>query len=595
MRLSLRGFRVLMAFSFRAAPREATLFLLAGGVMSLIMPMSALGAKLLVDGVLAGSFTQAMLAALLLAAAAGLGVLNTLYYVDLLFSVAEKAGGAVDRRLIELVSEVPSLAHHERPDYLDQLDLLREQRASLGWMTNATAGVVRVVVQLVASGILLARLSPLLLLLPLAGVVSFLAGRRAQDLQQRALEATTQAERLRRHLFEMATSAGAGKEVRVFGLHDDLVARHHAAATEMIAERDRAGWQAAGWQTLDALVSGLAYVGAITLVLVRAINGEATPGDVVLAVGLAAGMNNIVYVAVFYGTNFLRILRIADRFLWLEDYAAGTRSSPAAPLSVPAHLHGGIELRDLTFRYPGTERCVLDGVSLRLPAGSVVALVGENGAGKTSLVKLLSRFYEPDRGRILVDGVDLRHVDVEEWRRRISAGFQDFARFELLARETVAVGDLPRLDDRAAVALALIHAGAEDVPARLPHGLETQLGKDWEGGVDLSGGQWQKLALARAMMRERPLLLMLDEPTASLDAQTEHELFERYAGAARETASETGTIVILVSHRFSTVRMADLIVVLESGAIREVGSHNELMSAGGTYADLYELQARGYR
>jgi ABC-type multidrug transport system fused ATPase/permease subunit len=595
MRASLRGFRVLMAFSFRAAPREATLFLLAGAVMSLVMPVAALGSKLLVDGVLAGSFERAMVAALLLAAAAGLGVLNTLYYVDLLFSVAEKAGAAVDRRLIELVSEVPGLAHHERPEYLDKLDLLREQRASLGWMTNATAGIVRVAVQLSASGILLARLSPILLLLPLAGVVSFLAGRRAQNLQQRALEATVQAERLRRHLFDTAMSAGAGKEVRVFRLQDELDARHHFAAGEMIAKRDRAGWQAAGWQSVDALVSGLAYAGAIALVLVRAIDGEATPGDVVLAVGLAAGMNMLVTIAVFYGTSFLRVLRVAERFLWLEDYADAARVTPADPAPVPARLTHGIELRDVSFRYPGTERTVLDAVSLRLPAGSVVALVGENGAGKTSMVKLLARFYEPDQGQVSIDGVDLQHFQVEAWRRRISAGFQDFARFELLARETVAVGDLPRFDDDKAVALALTRAGGRDVPERLPRGLETQLGKDWEGGVDLSGGQWQKLALARAMMRERPLLLILDEPTASLDAQTEHELFERYASAARESGPETGAIVILVSHRFSTVRMADLIVVLEGGAIREVGNHDQLMAAGGTYAELYELQARGYR
>ena len=595
MRGRLRGFRVLMAFSFRAAPREAALFLIAGAVMALLSPVASLGAKLLVDGALAGSFERGMTAAVLLSAVAGLGVLNTLYYVDLLFSVAEKAGAAVDRRLIALVAGVPGLAHHERPEYLDKLDLLREQRASLGWMTNATAGMLRVVVQLAASGILLARLSPVLLLLPLAGVVSFVAGRRAQNLQQTAMEATTEAERLRRHLFDTTTSAAAGKEIRVFQMERDLIARHHEAAGEMIARRDRAGWQAAALQTIDALVSGLAYAGAIALVLLRAIHGQATPGDVVLAVGLAAGMNAIVTTAVFYGTSFLRVLRVAERFLWLEDFAEAAQAVSAHRASVPSRLTGGIEVRELSFRYPGTQGNVLHEVSLRIPVGSLVALVGENGAGKTSLVKLLSRFYEPDRGRILVDGVDLGRFDVEAWRGRIAAAFQDFARFELLARETVGVGDLPRMEDRSAVSLALARAGAEELPSRLSLGLETQLGKEWDSGVELSGGQWQKLALARAMMREQPLLLILDEPTASLDAQTEYELFERYAAAARSTSGKMGTIVILVSHRFSTVRMADIIVVLENGGVRETGSHDELMAAGGVYAELYEMQARGYR
>jgi len=257
----------------------------------------------------------------------------------------------------------------------------------------------------------------------------------------------------------------------------------------------------------------------------------------------------------------------------------------------------GIELRDVTFRYPGAAggRPVLDGVSLALPAGGVVALVGENGAGKTTLVKLLCRFYEPDGGAVLVDGDDLRRVPLEAWRARTSATFQDFARFELLARETVGVGDLPRIDDRDAVAAALRRAAADDVVPALPRGLETQLGKAWPGGAELSGGQWQKLALGRGMMRPRPLLVVFDEPTAALDPQTEHALFERLAAASREGGRSAGTVTILVSHRFSTVRMADRIVVLDGGRIREQGAHAELMGRDGIYAELYRLQSRAYR
>ncbi|MDP9408961.1 MAG: ABC transporter ATP-binding protein/permease [Actinomycetota bacterium] len=591
----LRGFRVLMAFSFRASPWRAALFLLSGAVMSLIYPVAAYGSKLLVDAAVAGELTGALVAAALLALTMGVGLINGLYYIDLLFTVAERAGAEVDRRLIRLMAEVPGIEHHELPEYLDRLDLLREERAMLGWMTNATAGLLRVAVQLVASGVLLARLHPALLLLPLFGVVSFLAGRRAQELHRRAEEATAEPERLRKHLFDTATNAAAGKEVRVFGLAGELIERHHTASASVMGRRDRADWQSAGLRSVDALVSAAAYAGAIGLVLVLAVRGRATPGDVVLAVGLTAGMNAIVATAVGYGTHFLRVLRVAGRFLWLEDYAQRADRDLTEPVAVPEKLESGIEVRDLGFRYPGSGTPVLDGVSLALPAGSVVALGGENGAGKTTLVKLLTRMYEPTEGAILVDGVDLSRFDVGEWRWRVSAAFQDFARFELLAREAVGVGDVPRLADREPVGAALTRAGAGDLPGRLPRGLETQLGRDWEGGVELSGGQWQKLALGRAMMRDRPLLLVLDEPTASLDAQAEHELFERYAEAARRSAASAGTVTVLVSHRFSTVRMADLIVVLEDGRVREMGAHEGLMARGGLYAELYELQARAYR
>ena len=223
-----------------------------------------------------------------------------------------------------------------------------------------------------------------------------------------------------------------------------------------------------------------------------------------------------------------------------------------------------------------------------------MALVGENGAGKTTLVKLLARFYEPSAGRILVDGVDLRQLDPAAWRGRLSAAFQDFQRFEFRLREAVGVGDLPAIADDRAVRAALARAGADALASALPAGLETQLGRGWPGGVDLSGGQWQVLALGRALLREAPLLLVFDEPTATLDAPTEHALVERLVAAAR--AGETrGTVTLVVSHRFSTVRMADRIVVLDAGRVRESGSHEALMAAGGLYAELYELQARAYR
>jgi ATP-binding cassette subfamily B protein len=237
---------------------------------------------------------------------------------------------------------------------------------------------------------------------------------------------------------------------------------------------------------------------------------------------------------------------------------------------------------------------VLEDVSLTLPAGTVVALVGENGAGKTTLVKVLAKMYEPSAGAILVDDTPLARISADAWRARVAGAFQDFFKFELKAQYSVGLGDVPRLEEEPAVLAAVGRAGAEDVVARLPSGLGTQLGPSWPGGVDVSYGQWQKLGLSRGFMREQPLLLVLDEPTAALDAETEHALFERYAAAARGEAGN-GRVTLLVSHRFSTVRMADLIVVLDGARVAEVGTHEALMARRGQYAELYSIQAAAYR
>jgi len=265
-------------------------------------------------------------------------------------------------------------------------------------------------------------------------------------------------------------------------------------------------------------------------------------------------------------------------------------------------LTSGIRLEHVSFAYPGTDRLVLEDVSLELPAGAVVAVVGENGAGKSTLVKLLGKFYEPTLGAIYIDDQPLARMPADEWRTRLAGAFQDFFRFEFRARHTVGLGDVPRLDDQPAVVLAINRAGADDDVARLASGLESQLGPTWPDGVEVSFGQWQKFALARGFMRDQPLLLILDEPTAALDAETEHALFERYAAAAHDSRNgdgrvpdDAGRITILVSHRFSTVRMASIIVVLDGAHLVEVGSHEELMARGGQYSELYRIQAAAYR
>jgi ATP-binding cassette subfamily B protein len=416
-------------------------------------------------------------------------------------------------------------------------------------------------------------------------------------VERSAEERGAQADRLAKHLFTTATTAPPGKEIRVTGIGDRLVRERREAWERWYTPVSAARWVSAAWHTLAWAIFGLAYVGAVVFVSTRL---ASSAGDVLLV--LAAGSRLSAYIGATVGEiGFLRGIWLdgSQRLAWLEDYAASLVASADQP--VPSRLADGIRLEGVSFAYPGTDRLVLDGVSLRLPAGTVVALVGENGAGKTTLVKLLCKLYEPTAGRILVDGVPLARMPADEWRSRLAGAFQDFFRFEFRARHSVGLGDVPRLDDEPAVRTAVARAGADDVVARLPAGLETQLGPTWPEGVEVSFGQWQKLALGRGFMRDAPLLLVLDEPTAALDAETEHALFERYAAAARgggngsrEGAAE-GRITILVSHRFSTVRMADLIVVLDGARVAQVGTHDDLMAAGGPYAELYGIQAAAYR
>ncbi|MBX7266527.1 ABC transporter ATP-binding protein [Micromonospora sp. Llam7] len=596
MRETFRAYVSLMGIGFRAAPWHATGQLLTGVVFAVAVPIAAWSVKLIVDAAIAGDLERGLLAAGLLALISGGALTCVFYYVDCLFTVMERAGALASQRLMTLMGGTDGLAHHERPEYLDQAHRVREEQGRLSGMVNATAGLLRVGAALGVSAVLLLMVHPLLLLLPVLSMLSFWLGKISRDLKVAAQEATSEPERLRRHLFELGTSAAAGKELRVFDLVDVVRTRHHRSAAAVLRQRNHADWRGAGLQTVDGVVSALGYVGAIGLVLILATSGRATPGDVALVVGVAAQLTGTVGLAVQYGTEFLFVLAVARRFRWLAAEAARARRPLTDPAPVPETLRNAIELRGVSFGYPRAEggREVLSDISLRLPAGTVVALVGDNGAGKTTLVKLLCGFYSPVRGSILVDGVDVARLPGDQWRARVSAAFQDFASFEFLVSETVGVGDLPRMQETATVRAALERGGATGVVTALPAGLRTQLGARWPDGADLSGGQWQKLALARGLMDTTPLLVVFDEPTAALDAHTEHALFERFAETAR-AGRASGAVTVLVSHRFSTVRMADLIVVLDGGRIREQGSHQELIAARGLYAELYGLQSRAYR
>jgi ATP-binding cassette subfamily B protein len=501
---------------------------------------------------------------------------------------------ALDAHVAWLQASVPTIAHQERPDYLDRLSVLRNQVFVLDHLYMSLFSTCGWFLRLGVTVALLTSIHPALVLLAVFALPVVLTSTWRPAVERTAQERGAALSRLARHLFSTATTATPGKEVRVLGIGGRLATERRKAWDRWYGPVARVRWGTAAWHTLAWAIFGGAYVGAVVFV---SWGLQAPVGDVLLV--LAAGSRLSAYVGATVGEiGFLRGIWMdgSRRLAWLEDYAAAQVAS--ADLPVPARLAHGIRFEHVSFAYPGTDRLVLDDVNLELPAGAVVAVVGENGAGKTTLVKLLAKLYEPSAGRILVDGFDLARLPADGWRTRLAGAFQDFHRFEFGARHTVGLGDLPRLDDEPAVRTAVERAGAGDVIRGLAAGLETQLGSTWPEGVEVSFGQWQKLALARGFMRDRPLLLVLDEPTAALDAETEHALFERYAAAARGNGvagQDDGRITLLVSHRFSTVRMADLIVVLDGARVAEFGTHDELMARGGPYAELYGIQAAAYR
>jgi ATP-binding cassette, subfamily B, bacterial len=502
----------------------------------------------------------------------------------------DKVTIALESHVARLQASVATIAHQERPEYLDRLSVLRDQIFTLDHMYMSVFSTAGWILRLAVTVALLATVNPVLILLVVFAVPTVAATSWRPVVERAAQERGAQADRLARHLFTLSTTASSGKELRVLGIGAAIASRRRASwerwYAPVAAARSRSSaWYAGGWA-----IFALGYVGAIVLV---AVGPHANPAAAILV--LTAGGRLSSYVG---GTvseiGFLRGMWMdgSRRLAWLEDYAAA--AAQHADLPAPARIAEGIRFEHVTFSYPGSDRPALDDVDLFLPVGSVIAVVGENGAGKTTLVKLLAKLYAPTSGRILIDGTDLARVDTARWRDRLAGAFQDFFRFEFRAGQTIGLGDLPRLDAEPALVTAMDRAGARDVVERLPSGLRTQLGPTWQDGVDVSFGQWQKLALARGFMRDEPLVTMLDEPTAALDAETEHQLFERYASRARAHRQD-GSLTILVSHRFSTVRMADFIVVLDGSRVAEAGSHDELITSGGRYAELYQIQAQAYQ
>jgi ATP-binding cassette subfamily B protein len=596
MRSRRRLAGVLIGSGFRAAPWAAVVLLALNFVAAAASVCYSLGYKLVVDGALAHSSTRIVLGAALVAVLFSLSWSIAIVAGTQGSVLTDQANLALGMRIARLVARLPSLEHFERPDLLTRVEQVTGDRRTLAGATRQIFGLFGQLVRSVGIVVLLATVYLPVLVVPLLALAPALSDRLAARMQQRADNAIAEDRRLMAGLFHVATSADSARELRTYGLTEALIERHDALVESVRRRSVRAALLSALLEGIGWLIFALGVVGAIVVLVLRAAHGHVSPGDVVMAVSLMRRAQTQISRSTDTASAFNTAMLAARQLLWLEDYAASYEQPQAGaePPIVPARLSAGIRFEDVEFAYGNSEEPVLGPLELELPAGSTVALVGENGAGKTTLVKLLTSMYRPRRGRILIDGTDLATLPAHAWREHVSAAFQDFQRLQFVLGESVGLGDIPQIEDHGRIRDALARADAGAIEQSLPEGLLTRVGTGFTGGRELSGGQWQRLALARGLMRDAPLLVVLDEPTASLDAPTETALFDRYMAAARKLGAAQGTITLLVSHRFSTVRGADLIVVLERGRVAETGTHEQLMTAGGTYAELFRLQASAY-
>jgi ATP-binding cassette, subfamily B, bacterial len=585
---------ILFFDGFRAAPGWMTLvttLLVLGSVAGTCYP---LGYRLLADGALAGNAGELVAGVAVVSVLLGLAWVLTGIGATEAMALSDRIAVYRTRRMIELISLVPTLEHLERPDYLAQVEQLNSGRRQLASAPRQVLSNVSSAARIIALLVLLGSVSPWLLLLPGTAAPPLLADRVAKRITRRSQDAMAADRRLATMIFDLSANAAAAGELRAYGLAPRLKALHGSLSGSLDRRAARQARKVLAVQSVGWLLYAAGLMAAIAFVVFRASDGAISLGTVLMTVSLIRRSRTQLASAASGSAGMIATLATADRLLWLEDHHTAALAAAGKDVA-PGRLSSGLVIRDLSFKYPGTERAVLSSVSLTLPAGATVAVVGENGSGKTTLVKLLLGMYQPTSGEILVDGTPLASIAHDSWRSRCTAAFQDFSRFSLPAVESVGVADLPSLPSQELALAALDRAGAAGLADQLPDGLSTYVGGPYTGGHNLSGGQWQKLALGRAMRAPGPLLVVLDEPTASLDAHAEHALFERYAAAAAGYAGDNGTVTLLVSHRFATVRMADLIVYLEEGHAVEAGTHDELMASSGRYAELFSLQAAAYR
>jgi ATP-binding cassette subfamily B protein len=501
--------------------------------------------------------------------------------------LGDKFTNHVSLRLMEHASQL-DLVSFEDPVFYDKLERARRQTTARLGMLAVLAGMGQQIITLLSLSAAVVSFSPwFLVLLVVAIIPAFLGETRFAMLAYSILYRWTPERRELDYLRMLGASSQSAKEVKIFGLGQHLADRSRNLFERFYRENRALAIQRAASGSLLNLLPTAGYYAAYIVILLRTLSGALSIGSLTFLAGAFARSRSLIE------NLFSSLNNIAEQALYIKDLfdffeTKPTIASPPGALPAPRPIRSGFEFRDVSFAYSGSDRQVLRGVSFRFDADERIALIGENGAGKTTLVKLLARLYDPTQGAILLDGIDLREYDVDSLRKEIGVIFQDYMRYDMTARENVGFGRIEELENQARIQDAARKSLAEPMIAQFPGGYRQMLGRRFENGIDLSAGQWQKIALARAYMRDAQVLI-LDEPTASLDARAEFEVFQRFAELTRDR------MAVLISHRFSTVRMADRILVLSGGEIIEQGTHQQLVALSGRYAELFELQAAGYR
>lgn len=584
---SLRNIPPLIGMVWEVSPVLCIATLLLRLLKSILPAAMLWTAKLIIDAVLDPAHTALWQ---WVGLEAGLAVVNDVTARGIALAdslLGDRFTNHVSVRLMRHATEL-DLAHFEDAEFYDKLERARRQ-------TTGRLGLLGMLSTMAQDTITLATLSAaliwyypwLVLLLSVAVIPAFLGETHFAGLAYSMLYRWTPQRRELDYVRMLGASNQSAKEVKIFGLGDYLARRYREVADRFYAENRALALRRAGVGALLNLLGAAGYYAAYAIIIQRTVNGQLTLGDLTFLAGSFSRSRALIEGLLGGFANISdQALYLADLFEFFEMRPRIARAAGAIP--APRPIRGGFEFRDVSFRYPGSNRIALDRVSFRIEAGERIALIGENGAGKTTLVKLLARLYDPDEGAILLDGADLREYDPESLRAEIGVIFQDYMRYDMPVRENIGFGRVEALGDQARIEDAARKSLADAVIAKLAGSYDQMLGRRFESGADLSAGQWQKIALARAYMRDAQLLI-LDEPTASLDARAEYEVFLRFADLTK------GKTAVLISHRFSTVRMADRILVLEGGALIEQGSHEQLVARRGRYAELFELQAAGYR
>lgn len=590
---ALRNVPPVLRIVWQSGPVVVTLGLIFRLVTSLL-PIAALWiTKLIIDGIVhAKSSHQPVPSSLwwLVAAEFGIAIFGSAInrVIDFLDALlADKYTRYVSIEVMQHAAGLDLIAY-EDPVFYDRLDRARVQATDRLGMIQSIGRLVQQMITAASLSVAILLFSPWLLLLLIAGIIpAFLGESHFAFLGYARNFRQTPIRRELDYLRILGGSREAAKELKLFGLKDFLIERFTRLSDLIYRENVDLARRRLVAGSFLSMIGTAGYYSAYVYVIWRTVSGPLSIGTLTFLTGA------IVQASANIQQIFSTLSSIADQALFLTDLLAffemrpTIRSKPNA-LPAPRPIERGFEFRNVSFRYPGASRLVLSGLNVTLRAGERVALVGENGEGKTTLVKLMTRLYDPFEGQVLLDGVDLREYSLEDLYREIGVIFQDFMRYEMTARENIAVGRIHEIDNLPLLQLAADKSMADEVIGKLPREYEQMLGRRFENGVDLSGGEWQKVALARAYLRDAQVLI-LDEPTAALDARSEFEVFQRFAEL---TAGKTA---LFISHRFSTVRMAQRILVLEKGRIAEDGSHEQLFRLGGRYAEMFEMQAASYR